>query len=429
MSLPKKPTFIIKTLGCKVNQYESEAMRKSLMASGFAEGGAGGYDICIINSCTVTHKADRDTRRLARHYKARNPLSLIIVAGCGAETADDRRVFTDMEEVDLLAGNKEKSDIPGLLRRAGIKAGKAGDDAVRNREGSRNRLFVKVQDGCDRRCAYCKVPLVRGKSISVPEEDVLGEIRGLVSCGAREIVLTGVCLGAWGRDLPGNRSLPDLLGMIAGLDGDFRLRLSSIEPEHVTPGLKDAVKKDRRICRHLHIPLQSGDDGILKRMNRAYSAGKFLDLINSIRAGMPEIAFTTDVIAGFPGEDDKSFSNTCAFLEKLRPSRTHIFSYSARKGTAAYSYRPLVRSAVVKERMRTLMGLAEQCAFDFAAGFKGRTVDMLVESARDRQSGLLTGYSGNYIRILLRGEDGLKNRIMPVVITDVKKSGVYGQLA
>ncbi|MFH1848113.1 MAG: MiaB/RimO family radical SAM methylthiotransferase, partial [Candidatus Omnitrophota bacterium] len=264
---------------------------------------------------------------------------------------------------------------------------------------------------CNNFCSFCKVPLVRGRSKSRPPEEVISEFSRLVKSGYKEIILCGICLGSWGMD-PGFK-LDRLLGEIElKAKGDYRIRLSSIEPWYVTDGLIKKAAGSKKICPHLHIPLQSGDDNILKRMNRRYSPSDFKRLVKKIRDTMPEIAFTTDILVGFPGETDKAFDNTLKTIEVTKPSRAHIFPYSPRKGTRAYGFGDLPGKETVNKRIKKLKALTDMLALEYRKGFEGKSLQVLVEDKRDPQTGLLTGYTDNYIRVILPGSDNLMGKFI-----------------
>jgi len=436
MNSPAKPTFILKTLGCKVNQYETQAMRESLTACGFSEKTACGIaDFYIINSCTVTGKADKETRNLIRRNREMNPGAKIVITGCYAELDRDRSVLMAIPGVTHLIRNSEKADIGKILRPNShayrftrLPAGMAGRQ-ITNFKG-RDRAFIKIQDGCDNKCSYCKVNLVRGPSRSRPAEDILAEAGTLIRKGLKEIVLTGICLGSWGKGTRGT-DLARLLGKISGIDGLFKIRLSSIEPLHVTDRLIDTVKRDDKVCKHFHVPLQSGDDRVLKLMSRPYGAKKFKHIIKKIRSAIPEAAFTTDVLVGFPGEDERSFANTVEFIETIKPSRMHVFAYSKREGTPASRFESRLTNAAAKKRVKTLTSLNRKLSMDFAKRFVGKDQDAVIESVRVEKTGLLTGYTDRYIRVLLEGPDSLKNSLKAVQITRVEEENeaVYACLS
>jgi len=425
MNYLHNPTFFIKTLGCKVNQCESDQMRECLIEAGFRESiDVSNADLYIINSCTVTHRADRETRRLIRYFHTSNPEAKIIVAGCYAETDKDRLSLSRIDGVTHLIRNKGKDKILEIIRTEfNLLEKKVGETPRRSRK--RDRVFVKIQDGCDNRCSYCKVSIVRGASISKAEDEILSEVTCLVSNGFKEIVLTGVCLGAWGRDFKNPLSLSDLLKKICSVDGDFRIRLSSIEPQYVTDQLIQIISESPKICRHLHLSLQSGDEKILRMMNRKYTPSEFLTLLKRIRKKMPKVAFTTDLIVGFPGEDDRSFKKTYKFIKKAKPSRVHIFTYSTREGTRAFDFKDLPPDVKVKKRLKMLQELAKRIALGYANIFKNKTVPVLVESNRDKHTNLLTGYTDTYIKVFLDGPDKYFNHIIPSRISEVSEKGIF----
>lgn len=426
MNSPNRPTFLIKTLGCKVNQYESERIREDLLGSGFIEKGhKNSADIYIVNSCTVTHKADRETRRFIRQFHTVNKKATIVVTGCYAEMNVDRKSLSMIEAVTILVRNSDKKRIAKMLCnkfRMPYRKKKFPNMCL----SERDRAFVKIQDGCDNKCSYCKVCIVRGPSVSLTSSEILEEISCLVSHRYKEVVLTGVCLGAWADNAKGSAKLPYLLKKISLLNGNFRVRLSSIEPKYITEGLIQTILESPKICRHLHIPLQSGDDKVLEMMNRGYSSSEFLSLLANVRRRLPGFTFTTDIIVGFPGEDDRSFRNTYEFIKKTTPSRIHIFTYSKRYGTKAFNFNSTAHSMNVKKRQKTLGRLADDLALSYAKTLRGKTVSVLVESRRDKATGLLTGYTDTYVRVLVEGPDRFLNSILPTKIVSVSEKGVFG---
>lgn len=418
-------------------------MRESLLRCGFTEKTAEEKtDFFIINSCTVTAKADKDTRNLIRHFHRINPEGKIAVTGCYAELDSDRKEIARMPGVTHLVRNSEKARIGEMLATSLSTTGtglSSGGYSVGLRPvpvsgagitdfKDRNRAFVKIQDGCDHRCSYCKVSLVRGPSRSRPGEEVASEARNLVAKGFKEIVLTGVCLGSWKParspydDLEGQKNgLAGLAEKLSSLEGAFRIRLSSIEPVFVTDNLIETVKSSDKICKHFHMPLQSGDDKILRLMKRPYSSKGFSKTVKKIRNRIPDAAITTDVLVGFPGEDDLKFSNTVRFLNDIKPSRIHVFSYSRREGTAAARLEQKTGKKAVKERTGILAGLSNKFSMEFAGSFIGKKEAVVVESYNDRATALLAGYTGRYIRVLINGPDAMKNKLVPVEITGVEE--------
>jgi len=430
--------FYIHTLGCKVNQYESQIMREMLVKSGYKECLSKDIaDIYILNTCTVTHQADKESRHWVGIFHRTNPLAKIIVTGCFAENDADQISF--LPGVSHIIKNSEKHRIAKYLD--GSQVASDTTDAtgltIAGFQGH-TKVFVKIQDGCENRCAYCKVPLVRGALKSKPVKNIIEECAALAKNGYKEIVLTGICLGAWGKDFfPGEMArtaglsgvtLLDALKAINNIEGDFRIRLSSIEPRYVTDELIEFIANTPRICRHLHIPFQSGDDEVLKKMNRPYTTKEYKRIVDAVRSGIKDVAVTTDILVGFPGESVECFKNTVNFIKEIIPSRTHIFTFSKRDGTAAQAMSNEIDAETARRRYLTLKTVAMMASCIYRAKFVGRKLDVLVEAKRDRHSGLLTGYSGNYIKMLFEGSDELMKRVASVKITDITMMHTLGEI-
>lgn len=429
--------FYIHTLGCKVNQYESQIMREVLVKSGYKECLSKDIaEIYILNTCTVTQQADKESRHWVGIFHRTNPLARIIVTGCFAENDSDQISF--LPGVAHVIKNSEKHRIAEYLdgNQAASDTTDTAGLTVAGFQGH-TKAFVKIQDGCENRCAYCKVPLVRGVLKSKPVKNIVGECGALAKNGFKEIILTGICLGAWGKDFfPGEMAktaglsgltLLDVLKAINNIEGDFRIRLSSIEPRYVTDELIKFIAITPRICRHLHIPFQSGDDEVLKRMNRPYTTRQYKNLINNVRSGIKDAAVTTDILVGFPGESEECFRNTVNFIKEIMPSRTHLFTFSKRDGTAAHAMTDEIDAETARRRHLTLKTVTLMASCIYRSSFLGRKLDVLVEAKRDRQSGLLTGYSGNYIKVLFEGPDELMKRVVPVKITDITMMCTLGE--
>ncbi len=404
------------TLGCKVNQYETQLIREQFANAGFeCVPSNAPTDFFIINTCTVTGKADSESRRLIRNAIKRNPYAKIVVTGCYAELDSDE--IRKISDNFLILKNPEKLKILQYLSEPTITPGSEplGCSSVISGFEDRTKAFVKAQDGCDNFCSYCKVPLVRGRSKSRDSAEIIREINKLVSNNYKEIILTGICLGDWGRDI--GRYLSGLLEEIEKeVSGEYRLRLSSIEPWYVTKSLMERIAGSDKICRHLHIPMQSGDDEILKIMNRALGSSDFIRLVEEARSLLPEMAFTTDILVGFPGETQTHFDNTLKVVKLTRPSRIHIFPYSRRKGTRAYGFKSNVPNHIVTERIKVLKSLASVLALEFRNRFVGKTAQVLVETRRDRATGLLTGYTDTYIKVGFDGPDSYKGTLRMVAV-------------
>lgn len=426
--------FYIHTLGCKVNQYESQAMRELLTRSGFKEClNKDLADIYIVNTCTVTGRADSESRHVIGLLHRHNPKAKIVVTGCYVENNSEDVSF--LPGVDHIVKNSDKMRVAEILLNSGPKTDPPSFCAdlsgfVISDFKDHSKAFVKVQDGCENTCAYCKVQLVRGPLRSRPMAEIIEEVKVLVGRGFEEIVLTGICIGAWGKDLTANMlvgasglgqvSLVDLLKSLNKIDGNFRIRISSIEPKYVTSQFIEFIASNKkRFCRHLHLPVQSGDDGELKRMNRPYGVSDYKDILSSIRNRVPEIAISTDIMIGFPGADDASFNNTVNFVKDILPCRTHIFTYSKRKGTTAYEMGPDIDRHKLRRWFYTLKGVTLAASYLYRRNFLGKELMVLAETKRDKSTGFLKGYSDNYIKVLFEGSDAVQKTIVPLKITDM----------
>ncbi len=385
--------FYIKSLGCKVNQYEEQVLRENLVKFGFSESPANQADVILVNSCTVTAQADSKTMRLIRKLKHENIEAKIFVTGCLAVFEDDIRKLESLPEVYRVVPGKDKMNLPYEV--STLKTKKKIQDGVTG-FSSHTRAFLKIQDGCDNRCSYCKVSLVRGPSRCKNEKNIFDELKILVREGYKEIVLTGICLGAWkGEEI---QNLSELLKTITDLKDNFRIRLSSIEPDYISKDLINVIAGSIKICRHLHIPLQSGTKTVLERMGRHYDTDEFGMMIGQIRQKMPLAGITIDIIAGFPGESETDFETTLNFVREIKPSRMHVFRYSDRPGTPAFHFKDKVSSIVAKERVRKLINEGKNLETDFCKKFINKEIEVLVEK---RASSVYEweGYTGEYVKI------------------------------
>ena len=403
------------TLGCKVNQYETEKIRELLEAAGFSTVPAGATaDIYVINTCSVTSVADGKSRAAIRKAIRTSPDAYIVVAGCYAELEPEQ--ISAIEGVDMVVSNSEKDEIAERLI---ARFGSTSDfGQLRVRPRMRTRAVVKVQDGCEQFCAYCVIPYARSGKRSRPLADVIAELEELAEFGYKEVVLTGIRLGSYEC---GNVHIPELVRAAAGVDGIERVRLSSIEPWEVDDALLDAMQLPY-VCRHLHIPLQSGDDAVLRAMNRPYNSAEYLRIIDSVRSRIPGIGITTDVIVGFPGETDECFANTCAAVKGAEFSRLHVFRYSPRERTAAASMPNQVDAEKKKERAEKLAHMGKMGIITFAQSMVGRTLDVLVER-EDKSSKLFTGFADNYVDVAFSGGSRLKGEVAGVRIISVDSEG------
>jgi threonylcarbamoyladenosine tRNA methylthiotransferase MtaB len=411
------------TLGCKVNQYDTQVIREQFLNSGFKELDNGSpADICIINTCTVTHRADSDSLNIIRRAIRKNPKAKIIVTGCLAEMDSDK--IKAIKEVNLVVKNRDKQNILRL-------SGAFNKTADKRKQGisyfsAHARAFLKIQDGCNNFCSYCKVPLVRGFSRSRTIEQIVPEAINLVKNGFREIVLCGICLGAYGRDLNPKQDIVDLIQELENIPGLLRVRLSSIEANDVGDRLIKKLATSEKLCRHLHIPLQSGDDSILKKMNRTYSGRDYLELVQRIKKHIPEISITTDVMVGFPPETRDNFQNTVSLIKKILPSKVHIFSYSPRESTRAYTeFQQELDPKIIKERFQYLQKVSLASSLNYKKRFLNRTLPVLVEDKS--KSGSWQGYTDTYLRVLFKSNLELKNKLIPVKLKKIINDSIIAE--
>ncbi len=429
-------SFTITTLGCKVNRYESEAIAEQLDGLGhfLAEPGdtAG---ICVVNTCAVTGKAAMQSRQAVRRTIRDHPGATVVVTGCCAQVTPE--VFASMPNVHYVIGNTFKDRIARLADQAkgpgrGVtQVGKLSQhlpfqDLPLTRFGSRTRAFIKIQDGCDAYCSYCIIPYARGRSRSLNPDAVAKRVAALGAQGHSEIVLCGIHMGRYGQDLDPPTSLSALMQSLGNIQGVQRLRLSSIEPMEIPEALIECLATSDRICPHLHIPLQSGDDDVLKTMNRPYTVRFFRDLVYHIVRMVPHLAIGIDVMGGFPGEDDRAFENTCRLLESLPVAYLHVFPFSVQKGTAAETLKPSVPPGVIKKRCRHLRKLGQSKRMRFYEKSVGMVSGVLIEGKRDHATGYLGGFTDNYVPVLLEGDDRLFHRIVDVKIDAVRDGRVFG---
>ncbi|HVA48727.1 MAG TPA: tRNA (N(6)-L-threonylcarbamoyladenosine(37)-C(2))-methylthiotransferase MtaB [Pirellulales bacterium] len=398
VDLPR-PLFRTATLGCKVNQYETQYVREGLELAGYREAADGETaDLCVVNTCTVTAEGDAKSRQTIRQLAVRNPGTRIVVMGCYATRAPD--------EVAALPGVAEvvrdKRELPDLLGRFGVIDVPTGI----SRFDCRKRAYVKVQDGCLLRCSFCIIPHVRPQLASRPPELILDEVRRLRDNGYREVILTGIHLGHYGVDFNAGRAKADwlrlshLLDRLARLDGEFRIRLSSIEATEVTRELIDVMASHpTRICPHLHVSLQSGSDRVLRRMRRRWGSQRFVDRCGLVKEKLDRPAFTTDVIVGFPGETDADFEATCQVVDTVGFSKLHVFPFSSRRPTPAADMPDQVPKHVKQERAQRLAKLEEELSRRYAEGLIGRRLQVMVESPVADRPGWAYGTSCRYVPV------------------------------
>ncbi len=416
------------TLGCKVNQYETQAIREQFQAAGFRELGDGlPASVCVINTCTVTHRADCSSLYLIRRAYRQNPGARIIVTGCLTQFDTDK--IADIPGVSLIVKNKDKKRIISLLSNSAVSC----QPSTVNQSGityfkNHSRAFLKIQDGCDYHCSYCKVCLVRGKSSSRSPCEIKKEVAVLVGNDYLEIVFSGICLGSYGRDLVPKLSLANLIEELEKIKGNFRIRLSSIEINDITDELIHIMTSSNRLCRHLHIPVQSGNDQILKRMSRSYSSAQYIKLIQRLREFMPEIAITTDVMIGFPGETEENFKNTIELIKKIEPLRVHIFPYSKRLNTPAYNFEESVSIQQIKLRTAILKKITQALRLAYCQKCISKVYRVLVEGKVFGYSDLWQGYTDNYIKVRVKSNLNLKNQIIRVKLRKMHRDFIQADV-
>jgi threonylcarbamoyladenosine tRNA methylthiotransferase MtaB len=434
------PGFKIITLGCKVNQCESEALSQQLKASGWHLTHEADAGLCIINTCTVTGKASMQSRQAVRQAIRTYPDSKIVVTGCYAQT--EPHEIEKIEGISHIIGNCDKHTIPEIINTSpddpfsgpslchtDIRHQKRFKDFPVEGFENRTRSFLKIQDGCDAFCTYCIVPYARGHSRSMLPEKVLELIEKNRQAGHREIVLTGIHLGGYGADLSPKIDLFTLLKKIDSANIMDRVRMSSIEPRELNNNIIALVAGSKILCNHFHIPFQSGDDQILKRMHRPYTSKFLVELVNGIRKALPDAAIGVDILVGFPGESEEAFKNTCTLIENLPVSYLHVFPFSPRKGTPASEYPDQIPVNVLKERCRMLRKLGHLKKKRFYESFIGQTQKVLVEGKRIKATGLLKGVSSNYVPVFMDGDEALIGSFVNVTIESVNKDAlVYGTI-
>jgi len=409
------------SLGCKLNQAETELLARQLAEAGYQlVSPLDEADVYILNTCTVTHTADSKSRHRLRLAHRRSPDALVIATGCYAQRAPQE--LAQIEGVSLVVGNNEKAYLPRLLKESGCMGSPLsvqGDLTTNHDAGFRTRALVKVQDGCNSFCAYCIVPLVRGREKSLPVDHVVAEVRHRAAQGYKEVVLTGVKIGAYNYD---GVNLNGLLEHILNETGVERLRLSSLQPQEISPELI-GLWRDRRLCPHFHLSLQSGSDGVLSRMKRRYSVSDYEQSVSLIRAQVPEAAITTDIMVGFPGETDEEFEESYEFCRRVEFARIHVFAYSPRQGTQAAQMPHQVSDKIKKERSQKMLALAQESAQNFSRRFLGRTMPVLFEQ---QSNGVWSGHTANYIKVYTKTTADLTNKLLPLKLAEVRGDGVWG---
>ena len=427
-------TFNIITLGCKVNQYESEAVEELFINRGF-EKRPENADVYVINTCTVTNMSDRKSRQMISRARKNNPDAVVAVMGCYSQIKPEE--VAAIEGVDIVLGSRNKENVVELCEDI-IQNKNVSDKIIApsetktleelqiSNQSEMTRAYIKVQDGCNMYCSYCLIPYARGNIVSRDIESIVKETQRLAENGFKEIVLTGIHVASFGKDFDDDSSLIDVIEAVASVDGIERIRLSSMEPRHVTRDFLKRMRDTEKACDQFHLSLQSGSDDILKSMNRKYDTAIFKEKVDLIREVFPNAGMTTDIIVGFPGETDENHKETKDFVEDIKFAKTHLFKYSPREGTRAAKMGDQINGNIKKERLHELEEIEERNRIDFLEKQLGKTLSVLIESKSDLE-GYSGGYSTNYLKVNTK-EDIPANTIVDIKITDIKDGELIGDI-
>ena len=422
------------TLGCKVNQVESEAMREALLAGGFQEAAEGQTaDVVVVNSCTVTAVSDQKARQALRREKKRNPGAVAVLTGCWPQAFPQEA--EDFLEADIVLGTTRRAALlPKILEYLSTKQrivdiaphekGEKFEKLTISAMHGRTRAFLKIEDGCDRFCSYCIIPYARGRVRSKPLEDIKAEAALLGDHGYREVVLTGINLPAYGKDL--GLHLCDAVEAACAAPGIARVRLGSLEPEQLTPGVIARMAKQEKLCPQFHLSLQSGCDATLKRMNRHYTTAEYRQIVHNLRQAFPNCAITTDIMVGFAGETEEEFAASLAFAKEIAFAKVHVFAYSRRPGTRAYDMPGQVANKVKEDRSRQMIAATLATQRDFFAAQVGRVEEVLFE--QEREKNVYEGYTRNYTPVRAASAVPLQGQVLPVEITQALEDCCLGKL-
>ncbi len=413
----------LESLGCKLNQAETESLARQLIDRGHQlTESAKEADVYVLNTCTVTHVADRKARQLLRAAQRANPEATTVAIGCYAERAGNE--LGRLGAVDLVLGNREKDRLVDILEARGSIGATAKGGRGRDYQ-TRTRSLVKIQEGCDSFCSFCVVPYTRGKEHSLPPETIVHQVDVRAASGYKEVVLTGTRVGAYRWNGQGRFGLPHLVDLILDRTDIERLRLSSLQPQDLTPALL-GLWANERVCPHIHMPLQSGSQVILERMKRPYSAADYERAVSLARAAIPDLAITTDIIVGFPGEGEREFEESYRFCQSIGFAGIHVFPYSMRPGTAAAAMPHRVDERVKRQRSQRMLALARQSRQRFMERHVGRRMTVLWESRMEQST--WSGLTANYLRVFTESEEDLTNQLLEVRLAAERAGGLLGEL-
>ncbi|MDU3211529.1 tRNA (N(6)-L-threonylcarbamoyladenosine(37)-C(2))-methylthiotransferase MtaB [Anaerococcus sp.] len=426
-------TFNIITLGCKVNQYESEAVEELFLEKGYQRQ-ARNADIYVINTCTVTNMSDRKSRQMISRARRDNPDAVIAVMGCYSQVKPEE--VAEINGVDIVLGSRNKESVVELcediLQNKNVRdkiiapsETKSFEELQISNQTEMTRAYLKIQDGCNMYCSYCLIPYARGNIVSRGIGDIVEETKRLAANGFKEIVLTGIHVSSFGKDFDEDISLIDAIEAVAKVDGIERIRLSSMEPRHISRNFLERMKATGKACDHFHLSLQSGSDDILKAMNRKYDTVIFKQKVNLIREVFPNAGITTDIIVGFPGETEENHKQTMSFVEEIKFSKTHLFKFSPREGTRAAKMGDQINGNIKRERLHDLEKVEEKNRIEFLEKQLDQILSVLIESKSDFK-GYSGGYSTNYLKVNVK-DDIPANTIVDVRITAIKDNELIGE--
>ncbi len=431
--------FAILSLGCKVNQYESQALAEELARRGLAQVPfESEAEVYVVNTCTVTGMSDRKSRQMIRRTKRVNPRSILAVMGCYSQLSPES--IRSIDEADIIWGTRHRELLPDAIMRK-LAAGGEGSTVISDMSmgrsidplyisgmADRDRTYVKVEDGCNRFCSYCAIPYARGPVCSREPDDIVEEVRRLAADGCREVVLIGINLGVYGTDLPGKPTMPQVIRQVAEVPGILRIRLGSMEPDMVTDEFLETVREVPQLCSHFHMSLQSGCDRQLRDMRRLYTAEEYLSYCDELRSIRPDAAICTDLMVGFPGETDEDFEESLAFAKRVNFAAMHIFKYSRRHGTRADAMSGQISDAVKQRRSDRFLAEAAAMSAAFNARAVGKTVEVLVERAISEGDLCWEGHTDNFIDVKFSGGDSLVNTVRKVNILGSDSECAYGTI-
>lgn len=430
-----KNTYNIITLGCKVNQYESEAVEEIFKARGF-ERKENNADVYVINTCTVTNMSDRKSRQMISRARKDNPEAIIAVMGCYSQVKPEE--VAKIDGVDIILGSRNKEEVVDLCedmlqnkaaidKVISVSEEKSFEDLEISNQSEMTRAYMKIQDGCNMYCSYCLIPYARGNVVSRPMDSIVKEAKRLAVNDFKEIVLTGIHVASYGKDFKDGTSLIDVIENVARVDGIERIRLSSMEPRHITSDFLERMKATGKACDHFHLSLQSGSDAVLKAMNRKYDTAIFKEKIDLIREVFPNAGLTTDIIVGFPGETEENHKETMNFVKEIKFAKTHLFKYSKRDGTRAASMKGQVDGNIKKDRLKDLEAIEKINREEFLEKQIGKTLSVLFEEKSDME-GFKSGYSTNYLRVNVENPSLPTNKIYGVKITGIINDELIGEI-